>query len=47
MGMDPLDGPLAVVRVDPASGFKALRGDQVLNIKILNCVRLGRGQKHQ
>ena len=30
VGMVPLDGPLAIVRVDPASGFKALRGDQLL-----------------
>ena len=26
----PLDGPCAIVRVDPASGFKTLKGDPLL-----------------
>ena len=30
VGVVPLDGPCAIVRVDPASGFKALRGDAIL-----------------
>ena len=28
--MRPLDGPTAVIRADPAPGFKALRDDQFL-----------------
>ena len=30
VGMVPLDGPCAIVRVDPAPGFKALKGDPIL-----------------
>ena len=30
VGMVPLDGPCAIVRVDPAPGFKALKGDSIL-----------------
>ena len=30
VGLRPLDGPPAIVRTDPASGFKTLMGDELL-----------------
>ena len=41
VGVIPLDGPNAVVRVDPAPGFKPLVGDRVLNQHRIN-IDMGR-----
>ena len=41
VGVIPLDGPNAVVRVDPAPGFKPLVGDRVLNQHRIN-IDIGR-----
>ena len=39
----PLDGPYAVIRTDPAPGFKALVNDQLLNRRRIS-IELGRSK---